>query len=379
MRGAARFKAYEEKLRELPFVPRLSFVSLDPLDEQLATRQMLSDEDNVLLKIKLVSTAVKSIVESTEEVSFLKDRSFRNGGIRVQWTEKIIDLSTEQASCLVKAFDFDPDEVRRLFPGHSFNPYFELMCIVVTKLRRVRASLLWWNVFSGDAALKLASRLRKVVKILRAKGLDAKVQQALDKWRTRMRGRTYSSRRYVDKIFALYPDLFSIRLNLNYCMQMTEDGRLLESPIGLPQAKAHLAKLDRFMRDRFPVAGHLYWREYGLMSGYNFRVLYLVNGLIKEVDHSVLPLLEEQWRKVITQGRGRHYNSHSARYRQQGGGQFHEDDARESEPSRLMNEVERHITQADFWAFHKKGGKCFGRGQEPLALFEAMQGKARKA
>lgn len=96
-------------------MPRLSFVSLDPLDEQLATRQMLSDEDDVLLKIKLVSTAVKSIVESTEEVSFLKDRSFRNGGIRVQWTEKIIDLSTEQASCLVKAFDFDPDEVRRLF------------------------------------------------------------------------------------------------------------------------------------------------------------------------------------------------------------------------------------------------------------------------
>lgn len=374
----ADFKSYEEKLWNLPVPRRVSFISQNPPDGQSTTNRNLTDEFDVFRKIKSIAKAVKLIVESDEDVHLVTDRWPPISGRRGSRVVRVPDLSSALASRLIEALCLDPGEIRRLLPGHHYNPYLELMCKAIEKFPDVIDCLPIRQTFMNDEAIRFVCRLNEVVSFLRVEGRGRKVLRALDGWRRRMRARAASSRQYIDQIFALYPDVFAIHLDLAYCMQAAGDAKTWKSPVSLAQAKAHLAKFDRFVRDHYPVVGHLYWREYGLESGYQFRVLYFVNCLVKKTDDRVMPLLEEHWRKVITQGWGRHYNSRSARYRRVDVSQLRMYDVRESERRGLMTEVERHITQADFWAFHKEGGKCFGRGQELVALLEAARGGARR-
>lgn len=377
MKNVDDFSRYEEALWKLPVSRRVSFVSQSPCDDQVVTQQVLSEEDDALFGVKSGALMIKLIVDSDSDICSLRSRHIpRNGsGPRLVKTVTIVEpIATHLATLL----DLGPDEIRRLLPGHRFNPYFELLCRVTERIAHVRPSLHHWRTFSGAEAEKFVRHFNKLTKLVRKKGGGKEVRNALDGWRRRMRARTASFREYTDQIFTLYPDIFSIHLNLSYCMQGSVDTQAWESPFTLRQVKAHLAKYDRFLREHYPVIGHLYWREYGLQSGYHFRVVYFVNCSIKSMDHRVMPLLEEQWRKHITEGWGRSYSSRSAQYRYFGADRLRAHEFRESARKALVNDLERDITQVDFWAFHKEGGKCFGRGQAPVALLQAMTGGLRR-
>jgi hypothetical protein len=377
MKSIDDFSPYEKALWKLPVSRRISFISQRPDDDQEAEQQVLTEEDAAFWGIKSAALMIKFIVESDGDICFVNDRRTprRGSGFHLLGKVRILE---PVASCLNTLIELDPSEVRRLLPGHRFNPYFELLCRVVRKLAHAQPALHRWRDLVGDEAEDFVRYFNRVVKLLRGKGRGQKIQNSLDGWRKRIRARTASSRQYIDQIFALYPDLFSIHLNLSYCMKVSVDAQTWESPFTLQQAKAHLARFDRFMRAHYPVVGHLYWREYGLRSGYHFRVVYFLNSLIKSVDHRVIPLLEEYWRKDVTQGSGRHDSSKPARYRHVGVDGLRAHELRESARKALVSDVERHITQADFWAFHKEGGKCFGRGQAPVALFRAVTGGVRR-
>lgn len=370
------FARYEEALWNLPVSRRISFLSQSPLDEQVATQRVLSEEDDAFGRIKSSALMVKLIVESDNDICSIKEqRRRREAGYRCVKTVEIVEPIAAHLNLLL---DLGLSEIRRLLPGHRFNPYFELLCRVVERTARVQHLLHYWRTFNDDEAETFVRHFNKLVRLVRRKGCGLEMQTALDGWRKRMRARTASSRRYIEQIFALYPDVFSVHLNLCYCMQERVGTQAWESPVTLQQAKSHLAKFDRFLREHYPVIGHLYWREYGLQSGFHFRVVYFMSCLIKPTDHRVMPLLEEHWRKDITQGWGRHYSSRSARYGHVGSDPLHAHKLRESARKALVKDLERHITQADFWAFHKEGGKCFGRGQAPVALLNAVTGGLRR-
>jgi len=373
MRNANDFSRYEEALWKLPVSQRGSFISQSPCDEQVVTQRVVTEEDDALEGIKSGALMIKLIVESDGELCSIKERRIKRKGA-IARLMKAVKIFEPLAAHLAILRNLGPDEIRRLLPGHRFNPYFELLCRVMERIAHVQPSLHHWHMFSDDEAEKFVRHFNKLTKLVRKKGRGQEMQNALDGWRKRMRARTASSREYIEQIFALYPDVFSVHLNLSYCMQESKGIPGWESPVTLQQAKTHLAKFDRFLREYFPVIGHLYWREYGLNSGFHFRVVYFMNCSIKSIDHRIMPLLEARWRKVVTAGWGRHYNSRSARYDHVGPDRLRVHEIRESARKALVNDVERHLAQADFWAFHKEGGKCFGRGQAPVALLNAMAG-----
>ncbi|WP_143713826.1 hypothetical protein [Variovorax sp. RO1] len=377
MKSVDDFSRYEEALWKLPVSGRISFVSQSPCDDQVVTQRVLTEEEDAVWGIRSGALMIKLIVESDGDICSLKSRRITRKGSGPREV-KTVRLLEPMAAHLAILLDLGPDEIRRLLPGHRFNPYFELLCRVMERIAHVQPSLHHWRTFRDGEAEKFVRHFNKLIKLVRKKGGGREVQNALDGWRRRMRARTASSREYIDQIFALYPDVFSIHLNLGYCMQGGVDTQTWTSPFTLRQVKAHLAQYDRFLREHYPVIGHLYWREYGLQSGYHFRVVYFVNCSIKSMNHRVMPLLEEHWRKHITKGWGRHYNSRSAQYSYFGADRLRAHEFRESARKALVHDLERHITQADFWAFHKEGGKCFGRGQAPVALLRAMTGGVRR-
>lgn len=377
MKSADDFGRYEEALWGLSSSRRFLLISRSPLDHQQATQRVLAKEDEAFLGVKLAALTIKLIVESDGDVCSVEERRSARTGSEFRFVT-VVKILEPIASRLNLLLEIGTDEIRHLLPGHQFNPYFELLSRVMRRVAYMQPALHHWRTFVGEEAKAFVRHFNRLVNLVREKGRGLKVQRALDGWRKRIRARTASSRKYVDQIFALYPDLFSIHLNLSYCMQENVGTRAWESPFTLQQVKAHLARFDRFMRAHFPVVGHLYWREYGLQSGYHFRVVYFVNSLIKSTDESVMPLLEEYWRKNVTQGWGRTYDSRSARYGHIGVDGVRAHELRESTRMALVSDVERHITKADFWAFHKEGGKCFGRGQAPVALFGALTGGVRR-
>ncbi len=301
---------------------------------------------------------MKEVVESKEQIFQLR---FKKSHGRLNL---VLNTSIGLARRLISALELDAAELERLLPGHVFNPYVILLLKAIERFEDLLGMLAVRDALVDDEATRLVDRLNEMVAVLRAEGRSKSVVDTLDNWARRVRARGCSAKRYVDRIFEVYADVLAIRIDLAYCMQGSGALESWASPVSLAQAKKHMAKFDRFMRENYPVAGHMHCREYGLLSGYHFHVLYFLNRTLKQRDIHIARELGEHWEDVITEGQGRHYNCNAQHYRRRGIGKILHYDA--VKRAILMNDVVSYITKADFW-ISQEDGKSFVKGVMPPA------------
>lgn len=350
-----RIKSHEEALWKLPATRRFSFVNSKQGDDRAAPPKVISKEYDFLQDVKLAAAAVRAVVD-TEEVVF---------NIRCCWISgiEVVEEFGRLAKQLTSAIKLDFAELQRLLPGHCFNPYVRLLVqaldrfVDLSTLLEIRKSLF------GDEAKQLVHRLNEMVAFLRRESNGPEMLSLMDGWARRVRKRCQSAKRYVDRLFARHADLLVLRVDLAYGMEQMADPETWASPVNLQEANSDMAKFDRFARENYPVVGHMHCREYGLLSGYHFHVLYFLNRSVKQSEVHTARELGERWQNVITHGRGRYYNCNAQPYARRGIGKILHGDAVKREI--LLDSVVSYITKADFWLFHEDAGKSFVRGQMP--------------
>lgn len=350
-----RFEFYEEMLWRLPASKRLSFLNRQHGDAPAAHIGALTKELTLLGELKGAAVAVRAVIESTEVIF--------NEKIRKPPKDIVVDEFGTLAKRLALAINIDRAELQRIFPGHSFNPYVSLLLQATDRYHGLSELLGFRNSLSGDAAKKLISDLNEIVAFLRSAGNGPEMLSLIDGWARRIRKRCRSVKLYLDRLFAHHTDLLVLRLDLAYGMELTADPDTWVSPVSLREATLNMAKFDRYARANYPVVGYMHFREYGLLSGYQFHALYFLNCSLEQGESHIAHDLGKHWQKVITEGRGHYYNCKAQQYtRSDIEKTFHGDAFKRDNSS---DSVIGDITKADFWIFHQDAGKCFVRGQMP--------------
>lgn len=359
-------KSYEDSLWALPTSKRFAFLKAQTLDGHSVTTRIINNEYELLLNIKTAATTVRAVLKSDDQL-------FR---LRFVWPNRVgvIDLSWRNAGKLIAALKLDGAELQSFLPGHCFNPYVNLLLKQKEEFSDLEPLLFNLKQLANEDAMRVVDRLNGLVEALRTEGRSQEMLRNMDDWTRRVRKRFSGASRYVNALFNRHSRVLAIRLDLGYCMEETASQGMVTSSMSLADVKAHMAKFDRFVRENYPAIGHMHCREYGLLSGYHFHVLYFLNRNLVQRDVHIARELGERWKNVITEGRGRYYNCNAEDYPRKGVGTIQYDDYAKRDI--LLNSVVAYLTKSDFWLFHEAGGKTFVKGLMPAG--PSSLGRPRK-
>lgn len=154
-----------------------------------------------------------------------------------------------------------------------------------------------------------------------------------------------------------------LRVDLGYRKDASPYGLLTPTSISLKEARRHLARLVRYVRDHFPMTGYAWKLESGLQKGYHFHVLFFLNGHVVQQGESYSRRIGQHWNTVITEGHGSYFNCNAVPYKYCGIGMVDHKDA--AKRIALIEKVAPYLTKVDFWMYFDPPGKTFGKGLMP--------------
>jgi len=214
-----------------------------------------------------------------------------------------------------------------------------------------------------------ANKVNRFAEELSAVTKTADFRAAMRKRNDRCRVNTAKLKRYIDWVFATQgAKHLAIRIDLCYTK---EDRFFTGRPINITrqQALRDFSRFKRWVAEKYPLSGHAWRLEYGLVSGYHFHVLFLLKGHDVWNGSRIGYNFGRQWDGVSTDGMGRHHNCNAGSYVRDGIGLIHRSDTKKLEM--LKENAAIYLTKPDMWIC-EEGRRSFGKGQMPEQWVSSM-------
>lgn len=347
------------ELRTVPIYHRCAFVKDLKSDD---TIRVITREFDLAQDVRLLVNHARMIVDSNGPLfEYIPP-------VRTHYDFRILGEGKFRA--LMAFMKRDWDELYALFPSHSFNPYAKIFldaCKAKPKL--LELAMCWPKVTSGER-LMLFQQLHAFIQDLRARGRGKEFQRLLHRIARRCRKNYRAGLRYVRRIF----DEGSRHLVFRWELGYSSGERIVPGDsISLAEVRKHMAKLQRYLRETFPMTGFLWKLEFGMLKGHHFHVLAFMNGHLVQQGLSIDAQIKQQWESIVTEGRGTFYSCKPGDYDEPGIGMIEYHDERKRDL--LEKKVLPYLVKADFWMSYEPGGRTFGKGLMPAEA--PRQGRPR--
>lgn len=269
----------------------------------------------------------------------------------------------------------DMSDVRKHFPQHEMNPYFEAFETV--KNRHDVAS--WHDYllrdlrFMGDeiSARRFTGRLIGFFEDLKAELTSPAFKRQVNNFRRVSRKNYRSLLSYIDALFKKYSKLVVIRLDLGYRQEFCgfhEDGPMLSYDEVIGHRSLFFRSLGNHLHATISkecLVGFVWKLEFGERKSWHYHVLVLLNGQEVREDVTIARLMGEHW--VSTTGnKGVYYNCNASksRYKQLGIGLI---DHANTALRDGLTKAATYITKTDYYVrmVAPGNGRTFGRGTMP--------------
>ena len=313
---------------------------------------LLTAETNAAKNVQIIANAVREVCLNDEDLYKLKRRN--DGLNRIE--------ANREGLKLLRAVTRHLPAIDELLPDNVFNPYLEELRKRVKLRPQLSALPIPISALVSESAETAYQWLSDLVLDMRTSVRSESFQRELDNRRRQMQKNHRTGIRYVDKCFGKRSKLLAIRIDLVVGGESPER-RGVTQTVDLKQARSEFAKFVRYMWATYPVVGYLRELEYGLLTGYHFHVLLLLDGHLKRGDVRIAQELGEHWKTVITEGLGRYWNCNARPrdYERHALGMIHRSDVLKRKV--LIDKVLDYLTRKRFWMRLEGIKKTFGKGQ----------------
>lgn len=294
-----------------------------------------SEENRVGKRLKSIANLVKEISEGNDEL-------FR---IEQLGCKKIIK-PRGLGLALTGVIERSLDEVNEYFPCNSFHPYSELLMQSVKKFPVLEHMKPRLRFVPYHMASTVRDALAEVVQEIRDGVKTKAFREGLDHSRRRVQKNAASARKRFNSALSRHSKVLAIRLDL-VSGQEIADVRGITNSVGVKQARAEFAKFQRYIRDTYPILAFFGCLEYGALTGIHFHVAILLNGHLKQRDIWLAKQMGEHWKNVITERRGRYFNSNALRFPERAVGMIRREDY--AKRRAFVKHVIAYLTKPDFW------------------------------
>ncbi|WP_143476477.1 inovirus Gp2 family protein [Pseudacidovorax sp. RU35E] len=319
---------------------------------------VLTPQSNASKRVKRIAESVKNIAQGDGTLfSCFADRS---GRLHTQATAEGQRLLTDIA--------FHLPELENFFPSHSFNPYISALLIAVHEQEVLTGLLLDWpdqfrprdnrRYEFGSLTKTVCDSLNALVTAVRLKCRSKPFLRALDHLRRRCQKNYAGAVELIDSLLLPKKRLLALRGDFT-CGQESADVRGVVNSMTASEAKILHARLIRHVREHYGLRGYISKFEYGLLTGYHFHILFLLDGREHWRDVPILQQVGKHWTDGLTEGRGRFRNCNAQSYARRGVGMIKWDD----QVTRLVlvKKVLPYLCKTDFWMFPDGVGRTFMR------------------
>lgn len=201
------------------------------------------------------------------------------------------------------------DELRAYFPKHVFNPMLDRMILMLNERELVeKARSPSWRI-NPVAEQEFVDSLNEFADAYREEvnGKDFKV--VLKNYQRRSRKNERQLRGLIDNVFAAYPKVMVIRVDVAY-KENHSSIHGYEKELTLAQVRDHRKKLLKQINKKFSDSLITYaWKlEYGLKKGYHHHFLFFLDGAKLRQDVVIGKIIGDTWANVATEGLGMYYN-----------------------------------------------------------------------
>ena len=244
--------------------------------------------------LMLVRETVAGIVRS-------KERLFRQPSRRRP--ERRTVVASELGKMLERCLQLDVWQVRKSFPHHRLDPYFELFA------DHFCASPLFWD----ERLRHDVDQLNDFSDQLRTAGTDAGFKKNVSNHERGAIKNAHTVIKYINALYREYPKILHVRLELFYERAWLD----IHTAISASEMKMHREKLMRYVRKTFgeDAIGHIWTVEYGAFKGGHFHVFIHFNGQKVRKGIRIARQIGMHWQHTITKGRGLYWNVNNDEYR----------------------------------------------------------------
>lgn len=348
----------EGHLDDLMQVPEYDAASF----HEKAAGVVLTQQSNASKRIKHMAEFVKKIAQGNDTLfSCHVDRSGRE-----------LMMATAEGQRLATHIAFHLRELEEFFPSHTFNPYIGVLTAAVKKQKSLTELLLEWpDLFKPRGSRKyefghltpaVCDSLNAVVSSIRLECKSEDFLKTMDKLRRRCQKNHAGAVKLIDSLFTPKRRILALRGDFT-CGDESHEGRGVVSSTTAPEAKVLHARLIRFVREHYSLLGYISKFEYGLLTGYHFHVLFLLDGRDHWQDVPILQQIGRHWNHNLTEGRGRFRNCNAQSYAQRGVGMIKSDD--HVTRMILLKKVLPYLSKTDFWLLFKDVKRTFMRSVIP--------------
>lgn len=261
------------------------------VDEQ---GKLAPDEEHEVRKTLVYQ--VKPMLEKLQETehdlfSTVKDR---HEGLRVK--------ATRVGVWFLRCLRSETRDIFEMFPSSKFNPYFEAF---LSSVNRYGLMLGEFHIRTarGENVPHLVDRLNHCVGEIRQELRSPDFRRRLRDYRRPIKKNYDSLMQYFGRLFARHARLLIIRVDLSYKQQYRQ-GVTPEVVIRHRQAM-----LDELNAGTFgPMHGYAARLELGKRKGYHSHWVIFLDGDVKHRDTHIAMQIGQHWDRVVTEGRGCHYN-----------------------------------------------------------------------
>jgi hypothetical protein len=318
--------------------------------------EVLTEENDLLQKLKLIEPVVKEVMQSSGEL-FSWEVSKR-GNISFQ--------ATKMGKRLLTALKNGSGEFYCHFPLHALNPYVALLFECAERFDSILL-LSSTTKLSSPEVKKEVGLLNSLVDSLRAEGSSHEFRTLIRGFVRAEKKRSNSLDQYISALFVRHSRMVVIRVDLSYRTGILLDRKHLN--VDLAQVAADWTKLRQDLHRGQPIKGMLGFAcklEYGHLKGFHFHLLIFYNGAKYREDIVLADLIGEHWAQNVTGGRGMYYNCNKKKneYQFPGIGVINWFD--KDLVSNLKSRVAAYLVKTDYWVrLSAENGRSFFRGNMP--------------
>jgi hypothetical protein len=323
---------------------------------------VITNEWDLAGQVKWIENLIsKKIVKSTELLFVVKTNRISK--------RKYIQ-ATKQGEQFLNQLKASISDIKRHYPLHRFNPYFELFIRNVED--RHLQELAWMiHALSDDQVVKWVDVLNGCVESIRQEANSLKFKNTINEYHRLANKNFKELMKYISALFGHGQNsrLLVLRIDLGYLKEhLWPVGK--ETAVQYADVKKHWGIFLRYLKTKLPsdcMRGFCWKLEYGLEKSFHFHVMIFLDGSKVREDVTIARLIGEHWSTTVTNGKGLYYNcnAHKEGYKSCGIGMVKHDDATLREG---LEKAALYMTKIDYYIqmVAPGNGRTFGKGNMPM-------------
>ena len=332
-------------------------------------RYVLSDDVTAISQVELTAVTTAAISRSHGDLYTLKTNK-RTG-------RRYVDASLT-GKALYMRLKSPTSEMLKYFHAHTLNPYVDAYIQAVRQHGVDDMDIYDLNTYFDDAAQQLVVRMNAFGQTLRMQTRTPEFKKAIRKSQRSCNKNYKNFITYLKALFQKNGRILGLRADFGYSKIYNFDQA--GSDISYAEAKRHREALVDEIRKRFKgvLLGYVWKFEYGLLKGYHSHFLILLDGSKVREDVTIVKMLGEYWRSVLSEGKGAYHNcnANKSSYRFCGIGELRHDDPLIWQG---LENIATYLTKLDHYVRLNMPGDdhALGKGGPPR-LYAKKKGRPRK-